>query len=436
MPDRSRILVYPCETVIGEEIYRALRHHQRFTLLGCSDRPGGGRMVFDNHLGDLPDLRESDFLPALTQLIRLHKIDFVYPASDDAIVSLSTWAADSLLDATVIAPGPDVCSLTRSKAATYAYFVGKLPTPRQFRLDEIASGDYPVFVKPHAGDDGLGVSHGDGHGFVAECKREVEARFPDGQGYTLFEYLPGDEYTVDCFTDAQGALLFASGRLLRRVVGGIAVDTTLADRPELRKFADTINTELKLRGPWFCQAREDKSGKLRLTRIRPRIGASSALQRIRGVNLPYLALTDQLGEPFRPLQSPLRRVSLERTLASRYSLDLQYDVVYMSLDNTIVSRGLVNPDAVRFLCQCHNRGIRTVLIARTLEKPDAVLRRHRIRELFDEVVWLRDNEGKSTHIPTRKAILVDDSFAERQEVRENLGIPVFDASALEALLTG
>ncbi|MCC8108154.1 MAG: ATP-grasp domain-containing protein [Planctomycetes bacterium] len=431
MPDRSRILVYPCETLIGEEIHRALRHHRRFTLFGCSDRPGGGRMVYENHLGDLPDLRESDFLPALTQLIRLHKIDFVYPASDDAIVSLSTWAGDSLLDATVIAPGPDVCSLCQSKAATYAYFVGKLRTPRQFRLDEIASGDYPVFVKPHSCDDG-----GDCHGFVAENRNEVEGRIRDGQGYTLFEYLPGDEYTVDCFTDGQGALLFASGRLRQREVMGVTVDTTLSDEPELRKFADTINTELKLRGPWFCQVKEDKSGRLRLTTIRPRIGAGSSLQRIRGVNLPYLALTDRLGEPFRPLLSPLRRVSLERTLTNRYRLDLQYDAVYMSLDNAIVSRGLVNPDAVRFLFQCHNRGVRTVLLARTLENPDAVLRRHRLRELFDEVVWLRDNEGKSTHIPTRRAILVDDSFAERQEVRENLGIPVFDASALEALLTG
>ncbi|MCC8167304.1 MAG: ATP-grasp domain-containing protein, partial [Planctomycetes bacterium] len=260
-------------------------------------------------------------------------------------------------------------------------------------------------------------------------------RLRDSQGHTLFECLPGDEYTVDCFTDAQGALLFASGRLRRRVVVGVAVDTTLSDRPELRKFADPINTELKLRGPWICQVKEDKGGKLRLTKIRPRIGYSSSLQRIRGVNLPYLALTDRLGEPFRPLQSPLRRVTLERTLGSRYRLDLQYDVAYMSLDNAILSRDMVNPDAARFLYQCHNRGgIRTVLLARTLEKPDVILRRHRLRELFDDVVWLRDNEGKSTAIPTRRAILIDDSYAERQEVRENLGIPVFDASALEALL--
>ncbi|MCC8166624.1 MAG: hypothetical protein LIQ31_10855 [Planctomycetes bacterium] len=87
MPDRSRVLVYPCETVVGEEIHQALRHHRRFTLFGCANRPGGGRMVYENHLGDLPPIRESDFLPALTQLIRLHKIDFVYPASDDAIVA-------------------------------------------------------------------------------------------------------------------------------------------------------------------------------------------------------------------------------------------------------------------------------------------------------------------------------------------------------------
>ena len=39
------------------------------------------------------------------------------------------------------------------------------------------------------------------------------------------EYLPGEEYTVDCFSDREHGLLFAGARVRRRTRNGISVNT-------------------------------------------------------------------------------------------------------------------------------------------------------------------------------------------------------------------
>ena len=53
--------------------------------------------------------------------------------------------------------------------------------------------------------------------------------------------------------------------------------------------------------------------------------------------------------------------------------------------------------------------------------------------LFDEIIHLRHGESKAEHVRGR-AIFIDDSFAERKQVHERCGVPVFDLDMVESLL--
>ncbi|UWX04693.1 ATP-grasp domain-containing protein [Pseudoxanthomonas sp. NC8] len=72
--------------------------------------------------------------------------------------------------------------------------------------------------------------------------------------HVVSEYLPGEEYTVDCVSDGDGALLHAAPRRRTRVKAGISVRTEpAADEADLLAMAALIAAELRLRGAWFLR---------------------------------------------------------------------------------------------------------------------------------------------------------------------------------------
>lgn len=77
---------------------------------------------------------------------------------------------------------------------------------------------------------------------------------------------------------------------------------------------------------------------------------------------------------------------------------LQYNAVYVDLDDTLVLHGRLNTRLVRFLYQAVNERKRLVLVTRHRGEPLAVLRRFRIDSLFDRVVHITDGSRKSLHI--------------------------------------
>lgn len=426
MPPKN-VMVFPCGSEIGLELFRALRYSPHLILHGASSVKDHGGFVYARHVSGLPMVTEDGFLAAFVRVLKRHRIEYVFPAHDEALVRLAEWEAAGKLPAEVIAPKASVCRLCRSKSATYARFADTLPTPALLRPDALAPSDFPVFVKPDAGQGSRGAARVDDQAALKEVLRQT----PD---HLVCEYLPGREYTVDCLTDRRRSLLYVSQRLRGRIAGGIAVNSEEAREPNLRPFAEAVNRNLGMRGAWFFQVREAADGTPKLLEIAPRIAGTSGLQRAKGVNLPLLSFYDRLGLDLEVIENRLAHAEIDRALANRFRLSLEYDEVYMDLDDTLLVDGLVNAEAVRFLYQCLNRGVRLVLVTRHTIRPEDTLAHFRLLGLFDEIVWFQDNESKASAIRTDRAIFIDDSFAERADVHERLGIPVFDPSAIEALL--
>ena len=69
-----------------------------------------------------------------------------------------------------------------------------LLVPRIFELDRLQkNGDpFPVFLKPECG-------YGSRDTFIAQSKNEVVFFLDQNPSLIIMEYLPGKEYTVECF---------------------------------------------------------------------------------------------------------------------------------------------------------------------------------------------------------------------------------------------
>jgi len=156
--------------------------------------------------------------------------------------------------------------------------------------------------------------------------------------------------------------------------------------------------------------------------------------RVKGVNFPLLNIFQDAGYELGLLVNNYD-VVLDRALINRYKVNIDYDSVYVDLDDTIIVNNKVNLMVVKFLYQCLNNEKKIILISKSIEdNKTGYLEKFRIKQLFDDVIWLDENESKADYILDEKSIFIDDSFSQRNEVYEKKGIYTFDTSMIELLI--
>jgi hypothetical protein len=424
----KRILVFPCGSEIGLEIYRSLRFSMHFELVGASSADDHGRFVYENYVGGLPFHEDPDFLEALERVIIEHNIHAIYPAMDSVAQTLQM--ANRRLGVVVIGSTPIVTTVCSSKTATYKALSDIVPLPAQYQsLEDVR--EYPVFIKPDRG-------YGSRNTLLAHDARSAIGfleQFAPGS-MLILEYLPGEEWTIDCFSDRHGHLRFSSARSRSRVSNGISVRTVPCDRQKtvFDRWARAIHNTLRPRGAWFFQAKLDANAQPKLLEVAARLGGSSGLSRCRGVNLALLSAFDAFDENV-SIETNQYTIEMDRALDSRYKLDLHFRHVFVDLDDCLIVRGQVNRQLLCFLYKAISEGKHLTLITRHKRDPQLTLRDFRIGDVFDRIIHLRaKSETKSAHIDTTDAIFIDDSYTERLEVQRALGILTFSPDMIEALL--
>ena len=420
----KKVLVFPCGSEIGLEIHRALRFTPHVTLLGASSVTSNhGKYVYRDYVEGIPFVDAPDFIPAIAALVKEQSVDFIYPAHDSVVLKLAQHSDE--MACTMIGSPLETCTVCRSKKATYARLEGVVPIPRRYTGPE-ENIEYPVFLKPDVSQGSKGIA-------LAQDRKALEAELEKNPDLLILEYLPGDEYTVDCFTDRHGVLHFVGARQRDRVTNGISVESHPVGGEEFDSIAKKINETLVFRGAWFFQVRRASDGTLGLLEIAPRVSGGMGLYRNLDVNFPLLSIYDRIDLDL-DIHCQHYGIRMDRALASRFLLDIDYDTVYIDLDDTLLMNGKTNPMAVAFVHQCRNQGKKIHLLSRHEGDIDETLARHGLSGLFDSVVPFDRLSCKSERINAAKAIFVDDSYAERRKVHTALEIPTFSVDALESLL--
>ena len=299
---------------------------------------------------------------------------------------------------------------------------------RKFLLPPYRDLPFPVFLKPNDGQGGKGT-------YTAENHEDLTFYLGRAPDLLVTEFLPGEELSVDCFTDLNGRLLFIGPRSRERIQMGISFrSTTIEVTEEIKQIAHCLNEKVSLNGAWFFQIKKDHKGRFKLMEFAPRQSSTSGLYRHTGVNFALLSLFNSMGKPVEIMQNNYP-VQLDRCLYNRYKAALVFRRVYIDLDETLIVEKHVHERAMAFLYQCRNCGIQIVLLTKHRHDVRETLSTCGISErLFEDIIQITDSQEKWSFINPEGAIFIDNYWFDRRAVKEKFGIPVFDVDGIECLL--
>ena len=426
MRTKKNVLIFPAGSEGAINIYNALKYNLHFELFGATMVPNHSEFIYDKDHYFEGNLKISDknFFDTLNDVIDKFKIDYILCNHDEVAPFLKK--NQDKINATVCLSPYETAKIAEDKKLTAQAFKDKEYMPKVYKKNEVDK--YPVFIKPRISAGGKGAK-------IINNKKELDQAFAQRKDLMIYEYLPGEEYTIDCFTDRKGRLLFSRARTRGRVTNGITYRTNkVEDNTPFETIAKDINNTLKFRGAWFFQLKKDANGKLKLLEICVRQAGTMVFFREFGFNFPALTLFDFMEQDISPLVNDFD-LTLDRCIHNSFKLKYYYKNVYIDFDDTIIVNDKVNTTAIRFIYQCLNESKKIYLISRHKNNIDESLQKYHIdKNIFTDIYAINGTSGKSVFIKEKESILIDNYYKERKEVKEALGIPVFDVDAIECLI--
>lgn len=426
--EKTNVLIFPAGAENALEIYEALKYNLHFSLFGASAKHDYAEFLYPKDhffMGDLY-IGDPNFIENFNQVLEQFGIEWIIPTHDT--IALFLEKHKKLLNAKIVCSNERACYVARNKQLMFLELRDELFVPRVYQAP-YENIKYPVFLKPNIGEGAKNT-------YMVRTQAELEQYRDKLDNMVVCEFLPGMEYTVDCFTDRHGALLFAGVRTRERIGMGITFQSRRAALvPELEYIAKTISSRFKLRGAWFFQVKEDKNGTMKLMEFSVRMAGTMIFYRQLGINFPALSLFDAMDMDVSILFNdyPLR---IERCIKTAFRLEYEYDMLYVDYDDTLVVEGLVNTTLIKLIYQSVAQGKKVILLTKHEGDIEESFVQYRLsKNLFDEIVHIAPSASKADYITAERAVLIDNYFVERKQVHERLGIPVFDVDAAGCLLS-
>lgn len=429
---KQNVLIFSGATYPAIQVIDCLKNTKQYHVIAASSYPNHSEYVCEDSITDLPFINDDSFFDVFIQLLKDKNVDYIIPTDDTIAMVLKEHEEE--LPAIVCCSPYETTRLCRYKHLAYKALYGKPFAPVTYSPEKISDiTDFPVFIKP---DNSQGS-----HGARVINSPEELGRIDDLADMVICEYLPGEEYTVDCFTNKNRELIFCNPRVRTRIMNGItARGNNIPYSEEFREVMEGLNDAIEFRGYWYAQLRRDKNGKLKLLEICTRFAGSFAISKGKGINLPLLALCDFSDLPTEAISNDCV-VTCDKSYIDRYSLDIEYNHVFIGYDDTVTFKNgtAVNPYVIAYLYQCKARGIKITLVTRhysTFGEPiqDSFERFNINDKLFNEIIELSFEEKKNCALKEfESAIFIDNSFTERKQIHDSLGIPVFDPCNIDCL---
>lgn len=309
----TRILVTGAGGPAAIAVLHAVAPDPTITVVAADMDPwaAGLYLVAPSDRAIVPAGTSPDFVDAVVELCRRHRIDLLVPTIDCELEpiarSADRFAAEGVR---LLLPESSVLELTLDKLALAVTCRDVVRVPRTERADatDPVSWDYPVIVKPRRGSGSRGV-------VVVDSADELATR-ERTEDLIVQEFLPGEEYSVDVLADVGGTVCAAVPRVRQRVDSGVSVAGYTVLDPELVEFAVAVVEALGLPFVSNVQVRRDRDGAPALLEINPRVPGSLALTVAAGVDMARLAVDALRGRPL-PTSAPYRAVAMVRYLADQ-----------------------------------------------------------------------------------------------------------------------
>lgn len=417
---KKRVLVLNCGALTGTDINVALKDNEEFEVWGASTYKNHGVYVYKNYIDDIPNMSEPNFIEVLNQKILEYNFKFIIVTHEDLVLFLQEHKNE--INATIVSSNYNTALLCRYKSKTYEKMKDYDFVPKVYKKEEVK--EYPVFVKK---DDDQGARNA----YKVTNKSELDLYAKDNM--IICEYLPGDEATIDCFTDKNRKLVFCNPRATDRMLAGIDVHARRIElSDEIKYIAESLNKEIEFRGFWFFQIKKDKNGKFKLLEIATRLPGAFSLSRCLDINLPALALKDFDGQDIEVSYNNIA-IEADKEFFGKYYLGIEYNKVYIDFETCFKNIEKVNTFLMMFLYQCINKNISLNLITQDKKKALEFLEKNKIhKNLFENIYEQKRNDIKN--LLSISSIFISNDEELKCNIRKLTKINCFSNNIIEALI--
>ena len=195
----------------------------------------------------------------LKSIIEKENINFILPSGDSGLLILSKFKNELIdLGVQIFVSSSNVINLCQDKFKFWQHL------NTTFNMPNVIPA---VFEKPNIGSGSRGVK------LIKPAK-----------GNMLWEYLPGNEYTVDVFCDMDSNSMCTSVRSRLGIKSGISVKGAVIEHKLIETESERLCKKLNIQGPCCIQWKEDINGIPKLIECNPRLGGGTYITSLAGAN--------------------------------------------------------------------------------------------------------------------------------------------------------
>lgn len=302
-------------------ILNCLRSDRNFKIIVADANPNAvGRWLNgDSGFERIPFAHEKDFIEKLLSICERRNIHVVMPLVTKELIPFSqNKKRFEEQETKVLVSNVDSLEIANNKSRLYQFLEWRgieVPGYRvienidQFKpaVEELSGPQTRVCFKPSLSNGSRGfriiANDVDEHellfkekpdsGYISfeDAVRILSSRpFPE---LLLTEYLPGDEYSVDCLAN-HGEIKLIVPRLRSKMINGISVEGEFVNDKNIITYCTRIIEELKLHGNIGIQVKGSSSEKFLIIEINPRVQGTIVAGLGAGINLPVLAIKQEL----------------------------------------------------------------------------------------------------------------------------------------------
>ncbi len=303
-------------------IMQCLWQNAAVHIIAVDANPGAAGRYLNKDFEVIPKADDPAFIDVVLSLCRQKDIHVVLPLVTKELIPLSRHKKEfDLAGAKVLVSPTASLEIANNKSRLYEFLQWRGIDVPDFRIvenisqfinavKELGYPGKPVCFKPSESNGSRGfriinenvdeldlllnqkpnsvfISHKDAIRILSS------GSFPE---LLISEYLPGEEYSVDCLA-RDGQTELAVPRLRKKMINGISVEGEFVEEKSIIGYCKQIIKELQLHGNIGIQVKRSLTGKFLLLEINPRVQGTISAALGASVNLPLLAVKQELGLP-------------------------------------------------------------------------------------------------------------------------------------------
>ncbi len=270
------------KVLLVKEFKKALAEEKdKGKVIGIDIDPLSAALYFCDEYTICPRLDSPDYIDFIERMCLENKVRLIVPTRDEDVLYLSKHKRhiEDRTMAKVMVPDPDVANLCSDKFEFFR-FLQEHDLPAIMSWTHISDDiTYPCVLKSKTGAGARKF-------YIIKDKGELHELIDNINDPIIQEYIEGNEYSIDYFSDFDGNYISLVPRVRVKVVSGESKVGVTVNDSEITDLCITLATKMKLIGHNVIQCFRTGSGEVKFIEVNPRFGGASNLSFASGRSTP------------------------------------------------------------------------------------------------------------------------------------------------------